>query len=399
MPTVHPSHNTLRVVPDPEQTKPVRLSSPTKSRTVPLSGTGTGVTNGNDQPFKGLSIVILYSDAKREYFATDEHYFTEAEVLERARVIAPYFEKMGATVTLLPGNTTLGERLLDEKPTLVVNLVDSLRGDEYLAPSIPGLLELLNIPYTGSGILGMSINYNKFLTKKMLEQYGLPVPRYQLITESTEPVNPLLRYPLISKINDIHGSVEIDETAVSENERHLRDRIKRLIATYKQDVIVEEFIVGRELSAIVFEGLKRKVYVAEKVFSEERMPGPYKLASFDAVWADKESDPMKQIYHYEKFEPNEWLKEDIKKAYGVLKMEDYAKFDLRLDQSGRYYFIDPNVNPAFGPKEADCAMGTIMAMYGVEFPEILKRLVTNTLQEARHITVVERQVPEMGAST
>lgn len=371
----------------------------TKSRILPVSGTGTGATNGNGQPFRGYTIAILYSDAKREYFATDEHYLTEAEVRQRANIIAPYFEKMGASVVLLPGDNNLGGRLRDEKPTLVVNLVDSLRGDEYLAPSIPGLLELLDFPYTGSGILGMSINYNKFLTKKMLEQYGLPVPRYQLITESTEPVNPLLRYPLISKINDIHGSVEIDETAVSENERHLRDRVKRLIATYKQDVIIEEFIVGRELSAIVFEGLKRKVYVAEKVFNDERMPGPYKLASFDAVWADEEPDPLKQIYHYEKFEPTEWLKEDIKKAYGVLKMEDYAKFDLRLDQSGRYYFIDPNVNPAFGPKEADCAMGTIMAMYGVEFPEILKRLVTNTLQEAQHTITAEQPAPKMGVST
>lgn len=356
-------------------------------------------SNGNVKPFSGLTIVILYSDAKREYFATDEHYRTEAEVFERATSIAPIFEELGAATHLLPGNETLGSRLRDLKPTLVLNLVDSIRGQEYLAPSIPGTLELLDIPYTGSGILGMSINYNKFLTKKLLEQYGLPTPHYQLMSEANEPINTLLRYPLISKINDIHGSVEIDETAVSENERQLRERVRRLIATYKQDVLVEEFIVGRELSAIVFEGLKRKVYVAEKVFNEERMPGPYKLASFDAVWQDEEEDPMKQIYHYEKFESSDWLKEDIKKAYEVLKMEDYAKFDLRLDQSGRYYFIDPNVNPAFGPKEEDCAMGTIMAMYGVEFPEILKRLVTNTLQEAQRPTPAEQPASETGAST
>lgn len=333
----------------------------------------------NGTPFSGMTIAILYSDAKREYFATEEHYLTEAEVYERAKIIAPYFEKMGATIVLIPGNEDLNTRLKKLKPTIVVNLVDSIRGDEYLASAIPGTLELLDSYYTGSGILAMSINFNKFLTKKMLEQYGLPVPRYQLVGDPNEPINPLLRYPLISKINDIHGAVEIDERAVAENERALRERLKRLISTYKQEVLIEEFIVGREITAIVFEGLKRKVYVGEKMFNETRVPGPYKIATFTATWLDEEKDPTKQIYHYEKYDPSDTLKEDIKKAYNVLKMEDYAKFDIRIDQSGRYYFIDPNVNPAFGPKESACALGLVMDLYGVDFQEILKRLVVNAL--------------------
>lgn len=353
-------------------------SSQTPEQTIDSSP----VLGKNGTPFLGMKIVILYSEVKREYFATEEHYRTEVEVYERARVIAPYFERMGAKVYFLPGNADVGIKLLRLKPTLVLNLVDSIRGQEYLASAVPGTLELLGLPYTGSGILSMSINLNKFLTKKLLEQYGLPVPRYQLISDPGEPINPLLRYPLISKINDIHGAVEIDETAVAETESALRDRLKHLISTYKQDVLIEEFIVGRELSAIVFEGSKRKVYVGEKVFSEERTPGPYKIASFTAVWQDEEQDPMKQIFHYEKYEPSEALKEDIKKAYDVLKMEDYGKFDMRIDQSGRYYFIDPNVNPAFGPKEAACALGLVMNMYGIDFPQILKRLVANTLSVA-----------------
>ncbi len=334
----------------------------------------------NDQPLflSGQTVAILYSDAKREYFATEEHYLTEAEVLDRAKIIAPYMEKMGAAVHLLPGNNGLGDALSKIHPSFVLNLVDSVRGDETLAPSVPGLLELLDLSYTGSGILGMSINYNKFLTKKLMEQHGLPVPRYQLMSEPNQPINPLLRYPLISKLNHIHGSVEIDETAVAENERGLRERVKKLMAVYKDDVLVEEYIAGRELAAVVFEGMKRKVYVGEKVFNPE-VGGQYKIASFSAVWQEDEMDRAKWAYDYAKYEPGETLKEDIKKCYEVLKMEDYAKFDLRLDQSGRYYFIDPNANPAFGPKESFCALGTILSMYGIDFPEIIKRLAINTL--------------------
>lgn len=325
----------------------------------------------------GFRVAILYSDAKREYFATEEHYLTEAEVFDRVKLIVPYLEKMGARVITLPGNTNLGDELRKLNPGFVLNLVDSVRGDETLAPSAPGLLELLDLSYTGSGILGMSINYNKFLTKKLMEQRGLPVPRYQLMNTPMDPINPLLRYPLISKLNHIHGSVEIDDTAVAENERQLRERLKHLMTIYKDDVLVEEFIVGRELAAIVFEGTKRKVYVGEKVFRDSETP--YKLASFDAVWKEDGVPSSQWTYHYEKYEPGEQLKEDIKKAFEVLKMEDYAKFDIRLDQSGRYYFIDPNANPAFGPKESFCALGTIMDLYGIDFNEILKRLAINTL--------------------
>ena len=69
----------------------------------------------------------------------------------------------------------------------------------------------------------------------------------------------------------------------------------------------------------------------------------------------------------------------MKKAFEVLKMEDYAKLDIRMDSSGRYYFIDPNANPAFGPKESFCALGTIMDLYGIDFNQILRRLAINTL--------------------
>ncbi|MBI2310121.1 hypothetical protein HYU89_04465 [Candidatus Collierbacteria bacterium] len=326
----------------------------------------------------GFRVAILYSDAKREYFATEEHYLTEAEVFDRVKLITPYLEKMGAEVVALPGNNNLGDELRKLNPGFVLNLVDSVRGDETLAPSVPGLLELLDLSYTGSGILGMSINYNKFLTKKLMEQRGLPVPRYQLMNAWTDTVNPLLRYPLISKLNSIHGSVEIDDTAVTENERQLRERVKRLMTVYKDDVLIEEFIAGRELAAVVFEGMKRKVYVGEKVFNQE-IGGQYKISSFSAVWQEDELDKSKWTYNYSKYEPNEALKEDIKKCYEVLKMEDYAKLDIRLDQSGRYYFIDPNANPAFGPKESFCALGTIMDLYGIDFTQILKRLAINTL--------------------
>jgi hypothetical protein len=60
-------------------------------------------------------------------------------------------------------------------------------------------------------------------------------------------------------------------------------------------------------------------------------------------------------------------------------MNDWAKFDLRLDQSGRHYLIDCNANSCFGPKEVS-SLGKILALYGVSFEEVLSRIIKNTLQ-------------------
>lgn len=318
---------------------------------------------------------IIYSDVKREYFPTEEQYITEKDADEDARLIGRYLETLGITVFLYPGNANLPMQLYQDHPDMVINLVDSIKGDEGIASSIPGVLELLDVPYTGADILGLALDTNKFLVKKLLEQNGIPVPRYQLFNTPRDYLDPSMRFPLISKLNAIHGAVEITEDAVSENEKHLKSRLSFLISTYKQPVLVEEFIVGREITAILLEGMNKKVYMAEKVFHH---PGKkYTYTTFRDQWLTEQGAAFRYKRYHDPI-----LREYVKKAFDVAKMYDYAKFDVRLDQSGRYFFIDTNCNPAFGPKELDVALSVILDMYGISFYEILKRLLLNTVRDA-----------------
>jgi len=333
------------------------------------------MADGKDLPKK---IAVLYSDVKRSYFPTESQYITEKDAEEDAKIIAKYINELGIETHLLSGNGDLPFYLRQINPDIAINLVDSFKGFENLSSSILGVLEILEIPYTGADILGMSLDTNKFVIKKLLEQNGVPVPRFQLFATPNDPIDPTLRYPLISKLNEIHGAVEITQDAVSDNEKHLRDRLKFLISTYKQPVLVEEFIVGREVTAILLEGLNKKVYLAEKAFSKEKEENKYILSTFDDQWV-KEGYSS---YHYIKFD-DPILREYVKKAFDITKMYDYGKFDVRIDQSGRYFFIDSNTNPAFGPKECDVAISVILDLYGISFQEILKRLMLNTVRDAQ----------------
>lgn len=328
--------------------------------------------NGYKLPQK---IGIVYSDAKRENFATEELYITEKEALHEAQVIAEYLEKMGITTDLIPANKSIWENLKAKKPDMVINLTGSVNGIDYLASAVPGILEILDIPYTGAGILCESLAYNKYLAKELMAQSGVPVPNFQLMTSTKDSLNPGIKYPVITKLNEVHGAVEIDDSSVCENEDELRKRLRFLINTYKQGVLVEEFIVGREFTAIVLEGLIRKVYLAEKVFDQKN--GKYVFAKFSTQWV--EGAPT---FSYAKYE-DPVLKGHILRAFTATDMYDYAKFDIRMNKEGQYFVIDGNSNPAFGPKELEIAIASILDLYGISFTETLKRLIVNTMKDSK----------------
>lgn len=320
------------------------------------------------------TICILYSQAKREYFPTQEQFITEEEVYHRATLIAKYLDKMGMGCVLYPGDERLAQNLRSKKIDIVMNLVDSIRGQEDLAPVIPATLELLDMAYTGSGVIGLAINANKFFTKTLLFQNGIPVPKFQLFNNPSDRLDQRMHFPLIVKLNEIHGSVEINDSSIVENERDLKLKISSLMSVYKQPVLVEEFIAGQEVTILIIDGVNKKIYPGERVFSNG---GKYKIVSFAAAWGEKDE------YTYRKFATSAKLKQDVKKAFDVLKMDDYARFDLRVDQSGRYYFIDANANPALGPKEAQCAFATLLELYDISFEDALLRLIKNSLKDLK----------------
>ena len=317
---------------------------------------------------------ILYSHVRREDFPTEAQYITEKDAEQDAHVIGEYLATFGLDVKLYPGDPRVAERLRQDQPEMLLNLVDSVNGKENLAAAIPGVLELLEIPYTGADMLGMALDTNKFFIKELLQRNGLPVPIFQLFTSSEDYLDPILRFPVISKLNAIHGSVEITTEAISEDEKHLRKRLRKLIRTYDQPVLVEEFVGRREITAILLEGSRKKVYLAEKVFRDTT--GPYLYLTFEDQWLTE----MNAAFYYRPYR-DPALSALVRKAFDVAHMGDYGKFDIRLDEAGRYYFIDTNCNPALGPKELDVAIAQILDLYGVSFYELLKRLVLNTVRD------------------
>lgn len=320
-------------------------------------------------------VAVIYSDVRREYFLTEDEYISEVGADVYANDIAQYILKMGIDVICLACDKNIANNLKKYKPCMVLNLVDSVRGQSNLGSSIIGLLEIMNIPYTGAGILGWSIGTNKFVMYQLMQSNGIPVPNHQLVSSYSEMIDPNLRYPLFPKLNVEHSSIGIDENSICENEKQLRFKLKELIEKYKQPILIDEFIAGIEVTSAVLESVNTKVYTVKRSTGQETKED---VMTFNKKWKDWEN------INYEKYD-QPYLKEYVKKTFDILKMSDYARIDIRIDASGRFYFIDPNCNPFFGPiKETHATYSIILDMYGIDFEETLKRIFANTLKDAQN---------------
>ena len=324
------------------------------------------------EALKKLDLVIVaYSHVEREMFPTEESYFAEVEVEDRAKEVAERIEKMGIKTKTLPGDPYFLTNLLVDKPSLVLNLVDTLKGKDRLQTSVPAALELSNLPYTGAGMEGMVIGNNRNLTKRLLMAYGIPTPAFQFIRRAKTAVQEDLGLPLIVKLNESGGSVGIDNHAVKETIKEAQTKVNKMVSTYKIPVIVEQFIDGPEVTVVVFDdGSKKFVYMGQKVF-RKKPDGKHYFTSFESY------DDIKAYTYKAVEEPMaSKISQLAVRAFRGLQHKDYAKFDVRVDaETNIPYFTDSNPNTAFGP-DMGLPFTEVLALHGVTFDEVLASLLS-----------------------
>jgi D-alanine-D-alanine ligase len=328
---------------------------------------------------KKLSLVaVAYSHVERDMFPTQESYDAEIEVEERAQEVVDRLTKLGFNAKGYPGDPYFLTNLLVDKPDVVINLVDTLRGKEGLSTSVPAALELSSIPYTGAGMEGFVLGNNRNLTKRVLLSYDIPTPSFQFVRRAGTTVDEELGFPLIVKLNESGGSVGIDNKAVKETMKDVQEKVNSMISTYKIPVVVERFIGGPEITVIVFDdGNKKHVFMGEKVF-KKKQDGKHYFTSFESY---------DDFYTYKYKLPEGPIVEKIQRlairAFNGLYHKDYAKFDVRVDEETQTpYFIDSNPNTAFGPS-VGLPIIDVLQLHGVDFDSAILSLLSKYAKEIK----------------
>jgi D-alanine-D-alanine ligase len=316
-------------------------------------------------------VAVAYSHVKTAWFPTKEAYEAEVEVEQRAKDVVTALKKLGVKAKAYRADRYFMAKLLVDQPDVVLNLVDTLRGSDALQTSIPGALELAGVAYTGAGMRGLMIGNDRHLAKELLDANDVPTPPYQLVTRRGAPLRSELQLPLIVKLNESGGSVGIDNEAPKESYEEAQRQADMLMQAYKMPVIVERFIDGPEITAVVFDdGEQVHVFCGEKVFKDDASR-KYLFTSFESY-----SDP--DCYHYAPVAPEltDVVAAYARRAFEVLRCQDYAKFDVRVDPAtGIPYFVDANPNTAFGP-DPGLPMTEVLLMHKIKFSRLLASLMT-----------------------
>lgn len=258
------------------------------------------------------------------------------------------------------------------KPRLVFNLTECVDGDRSQDAAIAGLLDLLKIPYTGSGPGGLRLARDKALSKHIVADLGVAVPRYFVIPPTGPIRNPRVPYPLIVKPQFGDGSDEVRVNSLVKNERELVQRVRVLRRRVRTPLICEEFIEGRDLYVALL-GKRPEVMPAVELVIGRCGRGAPAFASYRLKNDGAYRTRWRVRWRVADLSPS--LRRDVERAsraiFHALEQRDYGRIDYRLTPDGRIVFLEANANPDLHPH----AMGNNLCFAGLPYGKAVDRII------------------------
>ncbi|GJL73270.1 MAG: hypothetical protein NMNS01_24690 [Nitrosomonas sp.] len=260
-------------------------------------------------------------------------------------LVASSLEKGGHNVRIIDGNINVIEQLQNfmprvvqgEQPGMVFNMAYGLQGVSRYT-HIPSLLEMLGIPYVGSSPAGHGIALDKVATKVMIHAAGLPTAPYWVFY-NPEQIPDDLPFPVITKPKMEAVSLGIQ---VIYDMQSLKVAIADLVDKFKQPILVEQFIPGREFAVGLLGNGDPEVLPIVEVDLEG---DPNAIQSLD----DKLKKPRGKICPAEIDEKlAEEMRRLTKETFNVLGIYDFCRVDYRMDAAGNLYILELNSMASLG---------------------------------------------------
>lgn len=229
--------------------------------------------------------------------------------------------------------------------------------------TLQGALEMLGIPYTGSGPMASSLAMDKVMTKRVWLEAGLPTPGYRALTEASEVTAAAnaLGLPLMMKAPHEGSTLGIVKASVVSE----LVQAYQAAAQYDDVVLAEQFVVGRELTvAILGRGQHaRALPVIEIVAPEGNYDYQHKYFSDDTQYLCPA--PLEPALATE-------IADISVKAYRALDCEGWGRADLMLDQNNRPWLLEMNTSPGMtGHSLVPMAAKAL----GMSYPELCMQIL------------------------
>ncbi len=249
---------------------------------------------------------------------------SEREVsLRTGRAVAKALRELGHEVIEMDLSEDLPCKLMEVKPDKVFIALHGPYGED---GRVQGLLDILGIPYTGSGVLGSALAMDKDITKRLLRAEGLPTPDWISVRRGERPKWD--KFPAVVKPADQGSSVGLE---IVREEEELEDAVKKLFSITEK-VIVEEFIEGRDMTVGILKGRPLPVI--------EIRP---KKGIYD--YESKYTKGMTEYVFLEDEKLSKKLQELALRVHRLLELKDMSRVDFRVSKEGKPYILEVNTIP------------------------------------------------------
>lgn len=276
---------------------------------------------------------------------------TEYDVISTLREI-------GHDVRVLGVHDDLGDirrAAAEWQPHIAFNLLETFNDVTIFDQNVVSHLELLKLSYTGCNPRGLLLARDKSLSKKLLTYHRVRVPEFEVFRIG----RPIRRYkrltfPLIVKSLTQEASIGISQASVVDgDEKHL-ERVIFVHESIGTAAIVEQYIEGRELYAVVLGNHTLQALPIWELFLANMPADAKRIATGRVKWSVKyqkkyaiQSGPAEDLSVAE----SERIQHTCKRVYRALELSGYARIDLRLDAAGNLWVLEANPNPQIAEGE------------------------------------------------
>ena len=279
---------------------------------------------------------------------------------------------------------TLITELSNAKPDLVFNLVENFGRD---VPGglmgVTGVLDLLQLSYTGGGPGEIYLQEDKALSKKLLNYEEVLYPDFAIFSRDSEfETGGRLRMPLFVKPLRMDSSVGIDgKTSLVHTATDLMERVLDIHKRIGDSALAEEYIEGREFYVGVLGNNEPLALPPVEIDFTGFPEGQPKVMDANAKFA--KDSPEYQGTKAVIAELSDDLRAKLQKvaleAYHALRVRDYGRIDLRLTEAGEIFVIEVNAN-CYLDRDSEFAISAAAA--GIPFPELVQKIANLALARA-----------------
>jgi D-alanine-D-alanine ligase len=275
-------------------------------------------------------------------------------------IITRALENKGHRIVHLGGGVQFLDNIKKEKPDFVFNISEGRGTHRSREAQVPSVLEMLDIPYTGSDPLTLAVCLDKILTKKLVALEDIPTPKWLVVNNEKELSEVKWKgfpFPAIVKPAAEGSSKGIRLTSLAENAEQAKKEMSRVLTSYNQPVMLEEFIDGEEVTVGVIGNNPTRLVGMMSII-------PKKKEKHFVYSVEVKRDYVNQVDYYSPPKLPQKTLEKLEqlsiKSFKILGCRDVSRVDFRVGKNGVPYFIEINPLPGLGTYSDLIIMGTKM---------------------------------------